>query len=683
MRAKLCKLVGCSQDEAKLTLAAAAAERQDPNPHYIYRGDDWQLERACELWTTRQVALREEQQAKWTQEVKLATGCASPMASLAVQVAQREPSLVRNGKISAPLLVPWASRWIEERRKKKQSADSYYEESFVQQLQLDKKAKERTGQAQGSELTSTPPKKDALRITREAVDALFKAHHREVEVLPPLNPEDQAVREMVAELLVITQQTYGVDVEPLSMQRALSALEASRYLPGVSSGWPSVEIALTCLEKGGNRELWQWQTEQISKRTGVDLITAREARRAAIQQGAGVYVGDEVVEAGVKLLTEDKASGKRERGGEARSQLGLTRTAVQLLEQEEDELGRRPMLNLEEEKVSEMVYELMEAVGRVYGDEVEPIDIFTSLNALAASRHIPGERGLASVRGALKCLENREGKELWQLEVERIAKHAGVSPMSAREARNAVMRTYRKGEVVDIVWAGVRWLREQQGPAGGQQAMNANNDGGGGDSYEQKPLRGRRSGEGRGDERGRQEQQGPAEGQAGKDVNDGGGGRGSSEQGPGRERQGAEHHDDDNDGGDRGRQGPANGQPKKGASNSGGGGGCDERRSKHGRFDREDDSDSDGEELGPGGGRQNRQARGGEMPPLDLLGGVSGLRERAANATEAGKQQAKGQERAASEEESTPKRQRTSEPLYTFAQKPDASVRQSRQDQEV
>jgi len=51
------------------------------------------------------------------------------------------------------------------------------------------------------------------------------------------------------------------------------------------------------------------------------------------------------------------------------------------------------------------------------------------------------------------------------------------------------------------------------------------------------------------------------------------------------------------------------------------------------------------------------------MPPLDLLGGVSGLRERAANATEAGKQQAKGQERAASEEESTPKRQRTSEPL--------------------
>jgi hypothetical protein len=194
------------------------------------------------------------------------------------------------------------------------------------------------------------------------------------------------------------------------------------------------------------------------------------------------------------------------------------------------------MLNLEEEKVSEMVYELMEAVGRVYGDEVEPIDIFTSLNALAASRHIPGERGLASVRGALKCLENREGKELWQMEVANIAKHAGVSPMSAREARNAVMRTYRKGEVVDVVWAGVWWLREQQGPAGGQQAMDASNGSSGGGSHEQKQLRGRRSGEGCGDERGRQEQQGPAEGQTEKDVSDGGGGRGSSEHGPGRER---------------------------------------------------------------------------------------------------------------------------------------------------
>jgi hypothetical protein len=679
---KICDRVGCSFDEAKLTLAEVDIERRGPNPEHIYRGDGWRLTRVCELVTQRAVALKEEQRAKWTQEVKLATGCTTPMASLAVNVAEREPSLVRNGKLSAPHLVAWATRWVQDRRAKKQSVEGYYEESFVAQLQRDKAMKNR--RESGPEADGglpPPPRKEALRLTKGAVEVLVKAHNREFEVLPPLNPADQAVREMVAELLLVTQHTHGADaeLEPLTSHRALCALEASRYLPGVGNGWPTVELALGCLERGGNRELWEWQAAQIAKRAGVDLSTAQRARQDAVQQGAGAYSGEEVVEVGVKLLRGDEQAGKRAREGTEKGQLGLTRTAIQMLERDEDELSRRPALNLEEGRVSEMVYELMEAVGGVYGDEVEPIELRTAVDALEASRHIPGERGLASVKGALMCLENREGKELWQLEVERIAKQAGVSPMSAREARNQVMKTHRKGEVEDIVRAGVQWLREHQEPAGDQLAKKNIDSGCGRGSSEQAQGRGHQQLEGRGGGGDQPGQQGPAGDQLEQGRDAGGGRESSNERGQGRglqprlenrgsasggERDGENQQQEGHDGSGRKpeQQRPADGPPQEHETNRGGGGGCDDRRKRFGRQD--DSSDDEGGGLGRGGSGCNpRQAKGGAMPPLNLLGGVSGLCNRAAQSTEAEEQRAKGKKRTDPETESAAKRQRTTEPL--------------------
>jgi hypothetical protein len=567
------------------------------------------------------------------------------MASLAVSVAEREPSLVRNGQISAPLLVQWATRWVRERRAAKKTVESFYEESFVAQLQRDKANKDKQDARLGSEgKTPFPPRKETLNLTKDAVDVLVKAHNREFELLPPLNPEDQAVREMVAELLSATQQKYGAgtELEPLTMQRALSALEASRYLPGVGSGWPTVELALSCLERRENRELWEWQAVQIAMRAGVDLITARAARREAVQQGAGAHSGDEVVEAGVKLLLagESISGGKRARGEAEKDRLGLTRTAIQLLEQREDGLSEHPALDLQEGRIRELVLALTEAVKVVFGGDVEPLSWPTAINALTASQHLEGEHSEATVAGALKCLEKREGKELWQLEVERIATRAGVSPMSAREAHAEVMKQRPKGELTDVVAAGVRWLQQreetrQQGPADGQRAGNASNGGGGEDSHEQKQLRGRRSEEGLGDEK----------------------------EGPEQKRQ--EEECRVNHGGEKEKQGPVDSQSRKGARYSGVGGGCDERRSKHGRDDREDSSGSEGEGEGSvraGSARKHRQLRKEAMPPLDLLGGVNGLRDRAAKADQA-ELRAREEERTDPETESLAKRQRTANPL--------------------
>ena len=108
--------VGCTLEDAKLMLAEADTGRLVEST-YRFRGEAWRLYRACELWTNRMTALRAEQRAKWTAEVKLAAGCDQRMASLAVSVTEGEPSLICNGRLQVARLVKWAVEWVEERRK--------------------------------------------------------------------------------------------------------------------------------------------------------------------------------------------------------------------------------------------------------------------------------------------------------------------------------------------------------------------------------------------------------------------------------------------------------------------------------------------------------------------------------------------------------------------------------------
>ena len=459
LRQRMMERLGCSYEDAKLTLAEVDAGRLCRETH-VYRGDAWRLTQACDLYTTRAVALREEQREKWAHEVKLATSCNLPMATLAVSVAEREPALMRNGKLNAHLVVQWATRWVQERRANRKTEGSYYEESFVAQLQRDKIKKERTGAAaaassacevpaKGEGGSPAPLKREALRLNRKAVDVLFQMTRKEFEVLPPLNPEDQEVREMMAELLVAAQQQHGTEVEALTFTKALPALEASRYLPDGGSGWPSVDGALSCLEKCENRELAQREVGQIAAKAGADLNRAREARRAVKQQGAS---GD-VVQAGVEWLQakERGASGERSR----LDQLGLTRDALNLLKHAEDEGRKLAMLDPAIPPGDELVWQLMEAAEVNNDGRFEPLSLNKAVCALDASRYLPGSNGRATVVGAWRCLEPCEHKELWLREIDRIAAKAGVDSMSAREARNWAAQ---QGED-DIVAAGVEWLK--------------------------------------------------------------------------------------------------------------------------------------------------------------------------------------------------------------------------------
>jgi hypothetical protein len=289
LRQKIIERTGCDYGGAVLALATADTQRRD-SYSLIYRGDAWRLSRACELITTKQAELKAEQKERWKQEVKLATRCTLPMAYLAVEAAEREPTLVRNGKLQVQELVQWAVRWVEERKAKRRTVEQEYEAGYVEHIQRVKAATEReqrnaTNQRQAHE-AGTKGKESAeatgegrhqakLCLTREAVYILQQMAEPMSEMLPPLILEDGAVAELAAELMATAHTKFGGDdVTPLEIKLALCALEAGRYLPE-QHGWPSVAAAIRCLQKIQRQELWLWECDEVSRLTGVDLVDAR------------------------------------------------------------------------------------------------------------------------------------------------------------------------------------------------------------------------------------------------------------------------------------------------------------------------------------------------------------------------------------------------------------------------
>ena len=294
LRQKIIERTGCDYGGAVLALATVDARRRDPYS-LIYRGDAWRLGQACELIITRQAELKAEQKEKWRQEVKLATKCTSSMAYLAVEAAEREPTLVRNGKLQAQELVRWAVVWIEERKAKRRTAEQEYEAGYVEHMQRVKAAKEReqrnsasqrqareaaTGGGENADAPGEEKRQAKLCLTREALSILTQISEPMSEMLPPLNLEDGAVTELTAELMAAAHDTFGEDIAPFEPKLALCALEAGRYLPG-QHGWPSVSAAMRCLQRIQRQELWMWECEEVSRLTGVNLVDARSLLRQA------------------------------------------------------------------------------------------------------------------------------------------------------------------------------------------------------------------------------------------------------------------------------------------------------------------------------------------------------------------------------------------------------------------
>ena len=392
LRQKIMSWVGCSYADAKLALAEADTGRLIEGT-YRFRGDAWRLSRACEIWTTRATALKREQRAKWQREVQLAAGCTSSLAALAVSVAECEPTLIRDGKLQVPRLVQWACTWIQERRDKRKSESSYYEESFVAMLQRDKAKKERENAAAAwesaptvffrrEEETGAPARAESLRLTAWALGTLFDVTEKEGQGFAPLEPDEPQVRELVGALVKAAEEMHGNQVGVLSPATALPALEASRYLPTSNQGRPSILGALECLERCDNRERWQQEVEQIARRAGVDLDTAREARRAA----ARLDEGTDLVEAGVRWLASkrgDIGPSGRHMFTEApdtwaehkQPELVLTRRASEILLQNADGLPEvLPPLEAESELVKELTAELKYAVRGTYPGAAELSD---------------------------------------------------------------------------------------------------------------------------------------------------------------------------------------------------------------------------------------------------------------------------------------------------------------------
>ena len=114
------------------------------------------------------------------------------MAALAVRAAEREPALVREGKLGVGRLVEWAGQWVEERRRNRKSADSHYEESYVEELEKKRAAQERQkrSEAQAAAAATSLEKVHAVRLTKDAIATLMRVHHAEVEVLAPLDLEE-------------------------------------------------------------------------------------------------------------------------------------------------------------------------------------------------------------------------------------------------------------------------------------------------------------------------------------------------------------------------------------------------------------------------------------------------------------------------------------------------------------
>jgi hypothetical protein len=424
LRQKIMARVGCSYEDAKLMLAEADTGRLVEGT-YRFRGDAWRLDRACELWTSRTMALKAEQRAKWTAEVKLAAGCEQQMASLAVSVAEAEPSLVRNGRLEAARLVKWAVEWVEERRRNRRTADSYYEESAVQMMRKEKASEERAERSRaapvGLLVASKSPEPLKVGLTQQAMMVLLQNDCGIREVFPPLDEESELVKEMARELQQEVQSTYGAAAE-LSFRKAYLALEASRY-EGQAQGWPTVEGALGCLQvrKQGSRSAEAASTQGGGKAAGAGQSKEKE-QLAAGAQGDGNVAG---------------AGQSKEK-----EQLLLTREALSLLGRvERGELEQRVAMVEGEGELEALVSELVEVAGRVHGEAVATLSRERARTALDAGRYLSGVGGdQPTVANALRCLQNCGHKELWQIEVDQIAQRTGMDLTDAWGARGRAMR---------------------------------------------------------------------------------------------------------------------------------------------------------------------------------------------------------------------------------------------------
>jgi hypothetical protein len=399
LRRKIMEWFGCTYDDAKLMLAEADTGRLVEGT-YRFRGDAWRLDQACDLWTSRATALKAEQRAKWTVEVKLASGCDQQMAFLAVSVAEGEPSLIRNGKLEVARLVKWAVEWVEERRWNRRTADSYYEESAVQMLQKDKAAKERAQRsmaAPAAPLSAGPPKPE-FGLSQPAMMVLMRNDSNVREDFPPLEADSELAKELVSELQHEVKNAYGAAAE-LGVAQAYLALKASRYDgPASGHGWPTVEGAMKCL--------------RARKRPQVDAAKGEQVERGA---GAAQTRSEELL---------------------------LTREALCILGRvEQGELKRRPEMDKREGKLDALVQELGDLAGKMHGDAVAKLTRLRAIHALDAGRYLPGvESDKPSVATALRCLQRCGHKELWQTEVEQISQQTGMDLTDAWGARGRAMR---------------------------------------------------------------------------------------------------------------------------------------------------------------------------------------------------------------------------------------------------
>jgi hypothetical protein len=362
------------------------------------------------------------------------------MASLAVSVAEQEPALVHNGKLNVLQLVRWATRWVQERRSKRRTADSFYEESAVQMMHKEQAAKQREAReapdtaAAGAESKS---RDTSVGLTPQAVHILMQNADDLPEVLPPLEAESIIVRELTGELQQRGRDTYGEEAE-LPQTKALLALEASRYLRD-ASGWPTVAGALRCLQR----------------RKGPPAYPC-ESQDQFPPEGGGKAGKDERDE-----------HGRPRRAGEDNRRHGhllLTREAMSLLGRvESGELRRRPPIGLGEGRISDLVTELIAVTGAAYKEAATPLTPQVAVAALDASRYLLGGADQPTVAGAFRCLQRSEQCELWRMEVEQIAQQTGMTWERAREAREEMM----KGDpnVRDVVTATVQKYGSQATPA--------------------------------------------------------------------------------------------------------------------------------------------------------------------------------------------------------------------------
>ena len=97
------------------------------------------------------------------------------------------------------------------------------------------------------------------------------------EILPPLESSSTVVQELTSELKQAAREAYP-HAAVLSDTRALLALEASRYV-GESTGWPTVEAALSCLIIGE-------KAKRLEDKIGEQTSHA-QAMMGAMQQDGG------------------------------------------------------------------------------------------------------------------------------------------------------------------------------------------------------------------------------------------------------------------------------------------------------------------------------------------------------------------------------------------------------------